>query len=591
MVSRELPRIHCETFLPSVFSSTMARMGNVWGTNGIGSSIANIMFFHAMFRQYIPQRLLDLIDKYVQKWLTFVNSDIQITISEYTGDRFKRSEAYTAIQAYLSTNSSKQAKRLKADVGENSKNLVLSIDDYEEVTDEYQGAQFVWTSAESHSNQSRTDGKRYYMLKFHKKYRGLVTDTYLSHVMEVGKAIGLKNNQRKLYTNNPSIDWYSYKKSVWSHVVFDHPSTFQTLALDAEKKKDIIDDLTAFTKAKGYYRKIGKAWKRGYLLYGPPGTGKSTMIAAIANFLDYDIYDLELTAVKSNTELRKLLIETTSKSIIVIEDIDCSLDLTGQRKKKKETTEELDDDEEELNSMNAKEEKRMGESQVTLSGLLNFIDGLWSASGGERLIIFTTNYKDKLDPALIRTGRMDKHIELSYCTFGAFTVLAENYLNLKSHHLFETIEQLLGETQITPADVAENLMPKTTNGNFAEVCLEDLIQSLKNKKEEAKLKAEEEAKLKAEQEVKLKAKQEAKLKAEKKAKLKAEEEAKELGRSTMDELDVDGLLRRNEVKKMRKLIEAFNTVQNKSLFDAEYSALFKLSTPSSSGNLIVNLIV
>nr|DAD34762.1 TPA_asm: hypothetical protein HUJ06_005402 [Nelumbo nucifera] len=38
------------------------------------------------------------------------------------------------------------------------------------------------------------------------------------------------------------------------------------------------------------------------------------MIAAIVNLLDYDVYDLELTAVKSNTHLRNLLVETTSKT-------------------------------------------------------------------------------------------------------------------------------------------------------------------------------------------------------------------------------------------------------------------------------------
>lgn len=64
-------------------------------------------------------------------------------------------------------------------------------------------------------------------------------------------------------------------------------------------------------------------------MHGPPGTGKSTMVAPMANFLDYDVYDLELTTVKDNTELRRLLIETLGKSIIVIEDIDCSLDLTS----------------------------------------------------------------------------------------------------------------------------------------------------------------------------------------------------------------------------------------------------------------------
>ena len=115
-------------------------------------------------------------------------------------------------------------------------------------------------------------------------------------------------------------------------MAFQHPATFATLAMDPTDKEAIIDDLDAFKQGKDYYTKIGKAWKRGYLLFGPPGTGKSTMIAAIAKRLEYDVYDLELTAVKNNTELRKLFVLTTEKSIIVIEDIDRSVDLTGERR-------------------------------------------------------------------------------------------------------------------------------------------------------------------------------------------------------------------------------------------------------------------
>ena len=222
------------------------------------------------------------------------------------------------------------------------------------------------------------------------------------------------------------------------------------------------------------------------------------MIAAMANHLGYDIYDLELTTVKDNTELRRLLIETTGKSIIVIEGIDCSLDLTGQRKKekKKANDEEAKDP---ISKMTKGEED--SNSKVTLSGLLNFIDGLWSAIGGERIIVFTTNYVEKLDAALIRRGRMDKHIELSYCGFEAFKVLAKNYLDVVSHTLFATIGRLLDETNITPADVAENLMPKSMNED-AETCLKKLIEALETAKEEAKKKAEEEAQSKAEKEEK-----------------------------------------------------------------------------------------
>jgi chaperone BCS1 len=283
-------------------------------------------------------------------------------------------------------------------------------------------------------------------------------------------------------------------------VVFEHPATFDTLAMETKKKEEIKKDLTKFSKGKDYYAKIGKAWKRGYLLYGPPGTGKSTMISAMANLLGYDIYDLELTTVKDNSELRKLLIETTGKSIIVIEDIDCSLDLTGQRKKTKEKDDDDQSDKEKdpvsKKKKEAEEERKSG-SKVTLSGLLNFIDGLWSACGGERIIVFTTNYVDKLDPALIRRGRMDKHIELSYCCFEAFKVLAKNYLELESHEMFGKIEELLGETKMTPADVAENLMPRSDEED-EEDCLKRLIEGLETAKEEARKKTEEEAVSKAE---------------------------------------------------------------------------------------------
>ena len=107
--------------------------------------------------------------------------------------------------------------------------------------------------------------------------------------------------------------------------------------------------------------------------------------------------------------------------------------------------------------------------------------------------MFTTNYAEKLDPALIRRGRMDKHIELSYCSFEGFKVLAKNYLNLDSHPMFDTVHGLMTETNITPADVAESLMPKSPLDN-AEKCLSSLIQALEEAKEEtAKRNAEKEA--------------------------------------------------------------------------------------------------
>lgn len=329
--------------------------------------------------------------------------------------------------------------------------------------------------------------RRSYRLTFHKSQRDLIIAEYLLHVLRQGKEVKVRNRQRKLFTNNASGNPYSIRRTSWNHVPFDHPATFATLAMDSKRKKEIMDDLDKFREGKDFYARIGKAWKRGYLLYGPPGTGKSTMVAAMANHMDYDIYDLELTTVKTNSDLRRLLIETTSKSIILIEDIDCSLELTGRRIRKA-AKKESDESDANKNVPPGAQEEKDESSKVTLSGLLNFIDGLWSASAGERLIVFTTNHIEKLDPALIRRGRMDKHIEMSYCSFEAFKVLAANYLGITdSHPTFDRIRGLIEEVKITPADVAENLMPKSGSDD-AETCLASLIQALGAAKEDASLK-------------------------------------------------------------------------------------------------------
>ncbi|CAN6209117.1 unnamed protein product [Urochloa humidicola] len=169
------------------------------------------------------------------------------------------------------------------------------------------------------------------VLMFPQQHRVLVLDEYLPHVRRHGRDLLFGKRRQSLYTNKKR-GYYCGK--VWSHIDFEHPATFDSLAMHPTKKRRIMEDLDSFRGNKDYYRRIGKPWKRGYLLYGPPGTGKSTMIAAMANYLNYDIYDIELTSVSSNHDLRYLLMKMKSKSIIVIEDIDCCFeDFNAQRMK------------------------------------------------------------------------------------------------------------------------------------------------------------------------------------------------------------------------------------------------------------------
>uniref|UniRef100_A0A1J3FJR7 Putative mitochondrial chaperone BCS1-B n=3 Tax=Noccaea caerulescens TaxID=107243 RepID=A0A1J3FJR7_NOCCA len=456
----------------------MMMMGDMMGT--FGSSMASLFFFWATFQQIFPDHLkmeikefllsaiqqLSFVQRFSDRIINFFSPYVVINFPEYEEYRFNH--AFAAINTYLGAKSTDKAQRLRASQVKESKGLVLKRDETK-VRDIYQGVNVWWEIV------TDNEGDRTHRLTFHRRGLDIVTGSYIKYVMEEGKSIEAKNKKMKLFTNNPSLNWDSSKKSLWRHIDFEHPASFQTLAMDPKKKEEVLNDLEAFRNGKEYYKKIGKAWKRGYLLYGPPGTGKSTMIAAMANHLNYSIYDLELTAIQSNSELRKLLTATSSKSIIVIEDIDCSVDLTGKRRKKYGDFSSKKDGEQGHEDQNQS-------SRVTLSGLLNFIDGIWSACGQERIIVFTTNHMEKLEPALIRRGRMDMHIELSYCSFEAFKVLAKNYLDIDSHPLFGEIESFLKETKIAPADVAEKLMSKNHKIDV-DGSLKDLVESLERRKE------------------------------------------------------------------------------------------------------------
>jgi hypothetical protein len=112
---------------------------------------------------------------------------------------------------------------------------------------------------------------------------------------------------------------------------------------------------------------------------------------------------------------------------------------------------------------------------------------------GQAHKISNTNHVDKLDPALIRRGRMDMHIEVSYCGFHGFRTLARNYLGVDEHPLFDAVRDLLREVQITPADVAECLMTSARASCGVESSLEHLVEEVKKAKAKAKAEADAEA--------------------------------------------------------------------------------------------------
>ncbi|KAJ0550501.1 putative AAA+ ATPase domain, ATPase, AAA-type, core, AAA-type ATPase domain-containing protein [Helianthus annuus] len=455
--------------------------------NTVGSIAAAVMVVRSVSQDYLPPEFREYMYLGFRNFIYKFSTHLTMVIYEFDG--FSDNEIYNATQLYLSTRISSNIHRLKVTKNPNEQHINVAMEINEEYTDIYNGVKFIWSlvskkkptreyySFDEDSGSTRSD-LRSLELTFHRKHKDLALNDYLPFIIKEAKKKKQNEKSVKLFTVEQKKSYSSYK--TWTSVNLDHPASFETVAMDTGVNEMVMKDLDRFLERREYYRRVGKAWKRGYLLYGPPGTGKSSLIAAMANYLNFDIYDLELTDIKSNSELRRLLVATANRSILVVEDIDCSLELQDRVLAE--------------GGKGVAKKSQQGEerSKVTLSGFLNFIDGLWSSCGDERIIILTTNRKDELDPALIRPGRMDLHIHMSYCTPSAFHMLASNYLNITEHHYFEEIENLLSEVEVTPAEVAEQLLkdddPDIALGGLVEFFD---VKRKENEKAKARLKEEE----------------------------------------------------------------------------------------------------
>merc|ERR1719510_857655 len=190
---------------------------------------------------------------------------------------------------------------------------------------------------------------------------------------------------------------------------FGHPRQIRPLSsvvLDEGVSEHIVEDVKDFIASPSWYRQRGVPYRRGWLLYGPPGCGKTSFITALAGELQYSICVLNLSdRAMSDDRLQHRLADAPENSIILLEDIDAAF-VSREIKEKS-----LDPVEAEKLKIN--ESAYQGLNRLTLSGLLNAIDGVTSTEG--RIMFMTTNYVDRLDPALIRPGRVDAKHFIGHC--------------------------------------------------------------------------------------------------------------------------------------------------------------------------------
>ncbi|CAI5440632.1 unnamed protein product [Caenorhabditis angaria] len=211
----------------------------------------------------------------------------------------------------------------------------------------------------------------------------------------------------------------------------------QSVILDKNICQELCQDFEEFTKSSNWYADRGVPYRRGYLFYGPPGTGKSSFISALASHYGYSVCLLSLSErTLDDDRLNHLLNTAPPNSVVILEDIDAAFVSREDPM--------------------ANHPAYQGMSRVTFSGLLNALDGV--ACAEERITFMTTNYVERLDPALIRPGRVDRK---QY--FGNAT---EDMLRKMFLRFYPSSTSSQADLFIKSIKSTENLSPASIQGHF-----------------------------------------------------------------------------------------------------------------------------
>lgn len=187
----------------------------------------------------------------------------------------------------------------------------------------------------------------------------------------------------------------------WKHVRAYSPRLLESVLLKPGEKEHLVQDLERFRASRPRYRRLGVPYHRGYLLYGPPGTGKTSLVSAVGAKFGMSIYVVNLTELNDRT-LKKAMNSVPENSIILFEDIDCMK--AGNRRSESAPTRA------QVTAMDTTQNAPSDRGGVTLSGLLNVLDGLHAPENV--IFVMTTNDVEALDPALLRPGRIDYRLYL-----------------------------------------------------------------------------------------------------------------------------------------------------------------------------------
>lgn len=233
-----------------------------------------------------------------------------------------------------------------------------------------------------------------------------------------------ENKKIKVYTSCGKGYWES-RNSVYSQ-------TLNEIYIPSFEKEQIVNCIDKFITNKERYIKFGRIYKTSFLLTGVPGSGKSSIAKAIALKYNRRIYVLNFTKNLTDDTLIDLFNDINNDSILLLEDIDAYF---------------ID--------------RKAQDVNISFSVLINCLDGVLSKGNG--LIIFiTANNPDRLDPALLRPGRIDKIIKFDYpkkkdIEEAFYAVTEQDPNNVQSQSNFTKFYEVIKSMRISMSGIIDYL--------------------------------------------------------------------------------------------------------------------------------------
>lgn len=173
-------------------------------------------------------------------------------------------------------------------------------------------------------------------------------------------------------------------------------TTFADVA-GADEEKEEMAEIVDFLKDPKKYNELGAKIPKGVLLVGPPGTGKTLLARAVAGEADVPFFSI------SGSDFVEMFVGVGASRV---------RDLFGEAKKNAPSIIFID----EIDAVGRQRGAGLGgghdEREQTLNQMLVEMDGFGTNEGV--IVMAATNRPDILDRALLRPGRFDRQITVSY---------------------------------------------------------------------------------------------------------------------------------------------------------------------------------